>query len=84
MIDDGKVIVELSSVVEKFNEDFKQWMERTGCVASFQWNYLDGKEIQIKAVEDLSLTQIDKIIYRKEPPSDADMEKALGEERKIK
>ena len=62
---------------------FKTWSEESGCVANFQWTYVDGKALEIKAVEKLEPTQIDKIIYRLKPPGDKEIQTALGEAKKV-
>lgn len=72
-----EITLKLKTIVQKFNKDFSDWAKETGCVASFQWNYKDGKELEIHAVESLGLNAIDKIIYRKPPPSEEEIEKAL-------
>lgn len=57
-------------MVDQFNTQFSQWTKKYGARATFGWQYGNGVEKQIKALE---IVAIDKIIWRKPPP------KGLGE-----
>ena len=54
---------DLLSIVQDFNQKFGEWMEKTGCRATFGWLY--GAD---KAVKLMEIQAIDAIVYRKEPP----------------
>lgn len=50
---------QLSEIVNDFNGLFKQWEQKTGCVANFGWDYKNGKVLEI--------ISIDAPVYRKTP-----------------
>ena len=58
-------VVMLQQIVDQFNKAFEFWQKDSGCVASFQWDYREGKEMQIKAVQALEMAQVDQILYRR-------------------
>lgn len=55
----------LQDIVDAFNDAFARWTSATGNRVNFGWQYGDGKEKQIKALE---IQGIDKIVWRKPPP----------------
>jgi hypothetical protein len=60
-------VAKLQALVEKFNLEFDQWRKETGMVAVFSWGYtMDDDEAACKRME---LHSVDRIIYRKPPPS---------------
>lgn len=62
----------LKEIVGRFNTDFDAWMKETGCVANFSWGY--DRETGRKF---LQMNEIDMMIYRSAPPSNADVRAAL-------
>ena len=71
----------LQQIVDQFNKAFEFWQKDSGCVASFQWDYREGKEMQIKAVQALEMAQVDQILYRREAPSENVIRDALNNAR---
>ena len=64
-IDDNDEIADaLHNAVDQFNKCFNEWMDVSGCRATFAWKY--GADKSIKEIEILA---IDRIIYRKPPPT---------------
>ena len=73
-----KILHSLEAIVFEFNQKFYDWQKDTGCVANFQWNYVEGKILEIKAVESVDLISIDKIIFRRNKEiSEEEIKKAL-------
>lgn len=66
---------ELKAIVDKFNDDFKAWTEKSSCVAEFGWNYTGCKSIAIKG--------IDKIIWRQPAPTADYMAEAIKGVKKL-
>ena len=56
---------QLQEIVNSFNEAFARWTEATQMRVNFGWQYGDGKEKFVKALE---VQGIDKIVWRKAPP----------------
>ena len=67
---------DLEEIVERFNNDFKQWSYRHGTVANFLFDYRDGKKILINS--------IDVIVHRREAPSAKTIQDVLKQGNKDK
>jgi hypothetical protein len=68
---------DLIALVTSFNQSLAEWSQKTGCVANFGWRYSVDK--QPKALEILG---VDKILYRKPPPTLETMVAAM-EQKKV-
>jgi hypothetical protein len=68
-IDKKYVKDHLQGIVDSFNERFTQWCEASGCSANFAWQYKDGKL--------LTISSIDISVYKNEPPSAAELARAI-------
>ena len=53
---------DLKVIVQKFNDQFKEWMDKTGCRANFGWQYPEHDSIKTMEIQ-----SIDLIVYRKPP-----------------
>lgn len=73
-INKEEVSNELQKIVDKFNEDFSEWMSSTGCRANFQWKY--GLDRNVKEIE---IQSIDLIVFRKDAPKFEQMKEAMKE-----
>lgn len=83
----AEIVEALQDTVEIFNESFQRWTDDHGCVASFVWKYaeLDGQPIKVMELQSairLELGQVDKILYRRDAPTDAVMERVMEEAKK--
>ena len=81
MTDDEKrqICNGLETVIMNFNQNFQDWMERTGCRATFGWRYGGDKEVKT-----LEIVSVDAMIYRKPAPAFAQphiMADILGEKK---
>jgi len=60
---------ELQAIIGRFNNELNDWYKRTGCTATFGWNYGGNKNLE--------LLGIDLYIYRKPPPSETTLSQVL-------
>lgn len=61
-------IARLHAIVSAFNIEFGQWRVEYGMVADFSWSYERGSKSG-EALKRMEVAGIDRIVYRKAPPS---------------
>lgn len=76
--DEELAIAKLHAIVTAFNIDFAQWRAEYGMVADFSWSY-DRSGQGAEALKRMEVAGIDRIVYRKAPPSPEHFKQRLDE-----
>ena len=71
-------IAKLHAIVTAFNIDFAQWRAEFGMVADFSWSYERGARSG-EALKRMEVAGIDRIVYRKAPPTPEHFKQRLDE-----
>jgi hypothetical protein len=61
-------VAQLQAIVAHFNAGFESWRAEHGMVANFGWSYTRNDQGE-EAPKVLQLYSVDRIIFRKPPPS---------------
>lgn len=61
----------LQGIIDRFNEDFREWHEISHCTANFSWKY-DAKNCKM-----LTISEIDLPVYRSEGPNGQSLESLI-------
>jgi hypothetical protein len=70
-------IEDLQRIVSEFNASFSAWREKFGMLANFTWTY--EKDDYESPGKDLSISSIDRLVYRRQPMSPSQLSARLGE-----
>lgn len=75
--EEEKAVAGLQAIVNAFNIAFDSWRQEYGMVAEFSWSYTrSGSDEALKRME---VSGIDRIVYRKEPPTAEHFKQRLDE-----
>lgn len=70
---EARIVELLQALVALFNKGLRVWEAASRCTANFSWKFdSTGRKIFV-------ITEIDRQIYRDEPPSREDIQSALDE-----
>lgn len=70
-------VAQLQAIVAHFNAGFEAWRREHGMVANFGWSYARNEQGE-EAPKILQLYSVDRIIFRKPPPSPEFIRAHLG------
>lgn len=74
-IEEQNAIQDLKVIVADFNASFERWRKTFGMVANFSWAY--SADNYDEPAKNLEVGSIDRIIYRRPPPSRETLEEAV-------
>ena len=80
MSSEEKIVGELKSATQAFNNFYQRWVEEHGCHANFVFTYdkTKGKQLEVEYVKSMEVSTIDKPIYRRDAASDKSVHDALA------